>query len=665
LTDGEGHIDVATTRVETMLGDTGVAVHPDDGRYRALVGRRVRHPFTDEELPVVSDDAVDPAFGTGAVKVTPAHDPTDFEIAERTALPRRNILTADATISGDAPAEFRGLDRYEARLRVLEALRERGLVIAEERPYRHAVAHCYRCNAEIEPWLSGKQWFVAVDRLKGPAKDAAVDGRIRFFPDRWRENYTTWLDNLRDWNISRQLWWGHRIPVWYCPNGHEFASVDDPDACRECGEANIEQDGDVLDTWFSSQLWPFSTLGWPDETADLAYFYPTTVLVTGYEILYLWVARMIMSGLYLAADIPFGHVLIHGLVRDERNRKMSKSLGNVIDPLEFIGKYGADALRFALARIASPDHQNYPLGERDVEAARNFANKVWNAGRFVLRAYEGGAPTLPEESARTPVERWILSRHEACRAEVDAALEAYRFSDAALAIHRFLWSELADWGLEMEKPRLYEGAEGERRAAASLLGWVLERTLRLLHPIMPFLTEELWQRFGTGDSIMVAKWPGAHPEHRDEALDDGFSFLTSFVSEARSNSPAIQMGVAYRRTMSERQRPLVERHADLIERLTGGILAIREDGELAAEVTRREGLRTTGEDAEAYRRRREKQLDELRSKLGREEAKLSNPAFTERASAHAIGKARAKREEMAREVDQIERELAEIEKQLG
>jgi valyl-tRNA synthetase len=535
LSDGSGHVDVTTTRIETMLADTGVAVHPDDDRYRDFVGRTVRHPFTGQDLPIVADEAVDRDFGTGAVKVTPAHDPTDFEIAERAGLPRINMLEADGALSDAVPEEFRGLDRYEARKRVLDALDARGLVVGRERPYVHVVGHCYRCGSEIEPWLSGEQWFVAVDRLKRPAKEAAVDGRIGFIPERWLGAYTAWLDNLRDWNISRQLWWGHRIPVWYCPNGHLFASVEDPDACRECGAPDIEQDPDVMDTWFSSQLWPFSTLGWPDRTEDLEFFYPTSVLVSGYEILYLWVARMIMSGMYLAGEIPFRHVLIHGLVRDERNRKMSKSLGNVIDPLDVIDRYGADALRYSLARLASPEQQNIPFGMRDVDAGRHFANKVWNAARLVLGAQESsGPPALPPSDRRTPVERWILSRHEACREEVDEAFEEFRFDDAARALHRFLWSELADWALEMAKPRLYEGSSEEREAATEVLAWVLERTLRLLHPIMPFITEEVWQRFGIGDSIVISEWPEPHPDLRDRDAERTFSFAEDLVLAVRS-----------------------------------------------------------------------------------------------------------------------------------
>src|SRR5438105_6206199 len=563
LSDGSGHVDVATTRVETMLGDTGVAVHPDDTRYRDLVGMTVRHPFTGEQLPIVADGAVDPGFGTGAVKVTPAHDPADFEIAERTGLPAVNILTPDARLAESVPAEFRGLDRYEARARVLEALRERGLIVAEERPYRHAVGHCYRCHTEIEPWLSGKQWFVAVGRLKEPAAQAARDGRLRFWPERWVEPYLEWLDKLRDWNISRQLWWGHRIPVWYCPNGHEFAAVEDPERCSECGSEDLEQDPDVLDTWFSSQLWPFSTLGWPDQTKDLAFFYPTTALVTGYEILYLWVARMIMSGLYLAGDVPFRNVVIHGLVRDRIGRKMSKSLGNVIDPLDMIDRYGADALRFAMARMASPDQQNLPLSEEAIELGRNFANKIWNAARLVLSAHDG-RPELPR-GERTLLERWVLSRHEACRREIDSAFEQYRFDEAAQSLQRFIWHELADWGLEMAKEPMRAG----RPETAATLSWVLDRTLRLLHPIMPFVTEEVWQRLGVGESIAIASSPEEHSEHGDIEGEEEFGRVQALVNEARSLRALLQLGKGYQLVVDESLRPVVEPLEEPVQRLTG------------------------------------------------------------------------------------------------
>jgi valyl-tRNA synthetase len=672
LSDGSGHVDVATTRIETMLGDTGVAVHPADGRYRALVGKTVRHPFSDADLPIVADEAVDPEFGTGAVKVTPAHDPIDFEIAERAGLPRLNMLNADATISDEAPGPFRGLDRYEARRRVLEALRERGLVVAEERPYVHGVGHCYRCGSEIEPWLSGQQWFVAVERLKGPARRAAEDGRIRFFPERWRGPYTAWMDNLRDWNISRQLWWGHRIPVWYCENGHEFAAVEDPRDCPECGSAGIEQDPDVLDTWFSSQLWPFSTLGWPDRTADLEFFYPTSVLVTGYEILYLWVARMIMSGMYLVGDVPFRHVLIHGLVRDERNRKMSKSLGNVIDPLDVIERYGADALRFALARVASPDQQNYPMGIRDAEAGRHFANKIWNAARLVLSASTGAAGVLPPEDRRSPVERWLLSRHEACRAEVDEAMEAYRFDAAAQALHRFLWSEFCDWGLEMEKPRLYEGSPQERAAAVGVLAWVLERTMRLLHPIMPFVTEEVWQRFELGDSVVIAEWPEPHPEHRDEGAERRFGFAEDLVNAVRSfrSGHGLGPGTALTvrvRTDGERAEILrsldeeIRRVAriDELERLTAppdrsGHARLAVDG---AEVL----IPLAGVlDAASECARIRKRLDGIGADAERAARKLDNREFVTKAPAQVVEKERTRLGALEEERALLEAQLVEL-----
>jgi valyl-tRNA synthetase len=669
LSDGTGHVDVATTRIETMLGDTGIAVHPEDARYLNLVGKTVRHPFSDEELPIVADPAVDPEFGTGAVKVTPAHDPNDFDIAERAGLPRRNILNADASVSDAAPEDFRGLDRYEARRRVHEVLRERGLIVDELRPYPHAVGHCYRCGSEIEPWLSGKQWFVAVERLKGPAKEAAESGRVTFVPERWRGPYTAWLDNLKDWNISRQLWWGHRIPVWYCSNGHEFASVDDPDACRECSSAEIQQDPDVLDTWFSSQLWPFSTLGWPDETADMARFYPTSVLVTGYEILYLWVARMIMSGLYLMDDVPFHHVLIHGLVRDEQNRKMSKSLGNVIDPLEFIDRYGADALRFSLVRMASPEQQNLPLGERDVEAARHFANKLWNASRLVVSVKEEEEPSLPQEEDRSLVERWLLSRHEACRADVDAALDAYRFAEAAQALYRFVWSEFCDWGLEMAKPRLYEGTPEERRSVARTLAWVLERTLRLLHPIMPFVTEELWQRFGTGDSIVVSPWPEHHPEHRDAEAERRFGFAEELVTALRSfrsdHRVANDVGLTVRLHAEDDQRPVIEALGGEIRRLarvesleiaegppdsTGSARLVVQGADVLIPLA---GV--LDPDAECARIRG--RLEALAGERQRAETKLGNQSFLAKAPPDVVEAARQKLEQAGREEGSLKAQL--------
>jgi len=676
LSDGGGHVNVATTRVETMLGDTGIAVHPSDERYAALVGATVRHPFDGRDLPVVADAAVDPSFGTGAVKVTPAHDPNDFEIAERTGLPRLNILHADATVADTAPEEFRGLDRYEARKRVTERLRDLGLVIAEERPFRHAVGHCYRCHSEIEPWLSGKQWFVAVDRLRAPAIEASEDGRIRFHPERWRNAYLEWLRGLRDWNISRQLWWGHRIPVWYCPNGHEFASIEDPTECPECGAGDLEQDPDVLDTWFSSQLWPFSTLGWPDETPELDFYYPTTVLVTGYEILYLWVARMIMSGMYLVGDVPFRNVLIHGLVRDAQGRKMSKSLGNVIDPLDMIQEYGADALRYALARMAGPEQQNLPLSTEGIEAARNFANKIWNGARQVFAAYaprEDGEPHLPSPGDWTLTERWVLARHQACLDEVNAAMDAYRFDEAAQTLHRFFWSELCDWGLEAEKRRRATGTDPERHRASEVLAWVLERTLRLLHPFMPFVTEEVWQRFGGErsaagvESIVVAAWPEPHPEHQDSDAEEEFDFVRELVANVRGIRGIIGPG-RYLLVVGDRLEQELEPLREAVERLGGAALAPLGEADPTGRYVRLsvsgrearlkipEGFEPTG--AVSLRRKR---LEGTRSKLEASERKLAGESFLSRAAPEAVEKERRKREDLAAEAAVLEDQIGLLE----
>ena len=645
LAEGGGGIPVATTRVETMLGDTGIAVHPDDGRYRDLIGSRVTHPFDAREIPVVGDPAVDPSFGTGAVKVTPAHDPNDFEIAERQGLERLNVLDAQARVNDNAAAEFRGMDRYEARTAVRDALERAGLLVKEERPYVHSVGHCYRCHSEIEPWLSGKQWFVKVGPLTGPAKAVAEDGRLRFYPERWKKPYVEWLDNLRDWNISRQLWWGHRIPVWYCDNGHEVAAREDPASCPECGSETLEQDPDVLDTWFSSQLWPFSTLGWPDETEDLATFYPTSVLVTGYEILYLWVARMVMSGLDLTGDVPFRHAMIHGLIRDERGRKMSKSLGNVIDPLDSVERYGADALRFALLRQGTGG-QDIPLSMEAIETGRNFANKIWNAGRFVLGHHGTGAPERPE-GPRTLVERWILSRHERCRDEVDRAIEEYRFADAAVALQRFLWAELADWGLEMQKSRLAD--QEQASDAANLLAWVLERTLRLLHPIMPFVTEEIWQRFHAGESIVIAAWPEAHEDDVDADLESHVEFFQEVVTRARELAASIRAGNVYEREATEPQRATLRALAGEFQKLTRLELDVPDQGPLRVTGSA-SSVETSAAQRDRLRTVLEGRLAETQAKLAREEAKLANPDFVSKAKPEAVEKAKANRDRLAEEI---------------
>ncbi|MEO8291897.1 MAG: valine--tRNA ligase [Actinomycetota bacterium] len=672
LTEGSGSIQVATTRVETMLGDTGIAVHPGDDRYAALVGQTVTHPFDGRQIIIVADHHVDRDFGTGAVKVTPAHDPNDFDIAQRTGLPLMNIFEADASLNDAVPAEFRGLGRYEARTAVRDALEAKGLLVKEERPYVHSVGHCYRCHSEIEPWIAGLQWFVKVSGLAGAAKEAALDGRLRFTPERWQGPFVAWLDNLRDWNISRQLWWGHRIPAWYCPDGHVTVATEDPTACAECGSAELTQDPDVLDTWFSSQLWPYSTLGWPDDTPELSFFYPNAALVTGYEILYLWVARMVMSGLFLVGDVPFHDVVIHGLVRDQQGRKMSKSLGNVIDPIEMIDRYGADALRFSLARAATGGQQDIPLSEEGIEAGRNFANKLWNAARLVLRAFPGGAPTPPPPERLTLPERWLLSRHQACLVAVDAALDEYRFADAALALHRFVWSELCDWGLELEKGRL-DGTDAERSDATQVLAWILERTLRLLHPTMPFVTEEIWQRFGIGESIAIATWPAPRPQHTDPAAEASLTAVQEIVTAIRQFRAQHHVPTAQRLEITvgvpDSEQAALRDLSERIGKMTGvsTMAIIPGDSPKADDVVRvavADGfveIPIAGSiDLDAERARLSKRLAEVDRDLERAGTKLANEGFRTKAAPEVVVAEQDKLTRLGAERDQLFAQLGEL-----
>jgi len=528
---GGSFLTVATTRPETMLGDTAVAVHPADTRYAHLIGTTVRLPLVDRDIPIVGDDAIDPAFGTGAVKVTPAHDPLDFDIGRRHGLASIDILTPDAHVSDNAPERFRGLTREAARKQVVREFEALGLLDKVE-PHRHAVAHCYRCGTVVEPRLS-EQWFVRMAPLAAPALAAYRDGTLRFIPERRGTEYAQWMENIRDWCISRQLWWGHRIPVWYCDApacGHVSVSRTDLTACLECG-GPVRQDEDVLDTWFSSWLVPFSSLGWPAETPDLERFYPGDTLVTAPEILFFWVARMIMAGLEFRGEVPFRTVYLHGTVRDTQHRKMSKSLGNGIDPLEVVERYGADALRYTVISGMAVG-TDLILDPADLETSfgpgRNFANKLWNAGRFLLSSLDG--PTRPLAGAHQNVvrreelalaDRWIIARCDATVRSATESYERFRLNEAASAVHHFLWSDLADWYIEQVKPRLY-GDQPGGDVARAVLAQTFDVALRLLHPVMPFITETLWKRLpGRPDdaSISVAPWP--RPDDRatdDEAL---------------------------------------------------------------------------------------------------------------------------------------------------
>jgi valyl-tRNA synthetase len=518
---GADAIVVATTRAETMLGDTAVAVHPDDERYKHLIGTEVELPLTGRRIPIVADEHVDPTFGTGAVKVTPAHDPNDFEIGQRHNLPTITMMDERAVVT--VPGPFEGLDRYEARPAIVAALREEGRVVAEKRPYVHSVGHCSRCETTVEPRLS-LQWFVKTAPLARAAGDAVRDGRVAIEPAELSKRYFAWVDNMHDWCISRQLWWGHRIPVWYGPDG-EVVCVG-PD---EQPPAGFRQDEDVLDTWFSSALWPFSTMGWPSDTAELAKFYPTSVLVTGYDILFFWVARMMMFGLYAMDGVqPFNVINLHGMVRDGRGKKMSKSFGNVVDPLDWIERYGADATRFTLARGANPG-SDVPISEEWCQGSRNFCNKLWNATRFALMNGASAREGLPDKSDLSAIDRWILSRLQHVIGEVDGYFASYEYAKVCDTLYHFAWDDVCDWYLELSKPVLSSGSDTTRR----VLGHVLDQLLRLLHPVMPFVTEELWIALTGGETVMKASWPAADPALVDDAAEEELAALQKLVTEVR------------------------------------------------------------------------------------------------------------------------------------
>lgn len=505
--DGSGYLELATTRPETLLGDTAVAVNPNDERYKDVVGKTLILPLVHREIPVVADDYVEMDFGTGVVKITPAHDPNDFEVGLRHNLEVINVLTPDAKITDDYP-KYAGMDRYEARKAIVEDLKAEGALVEVE-DYSHNVGTCYRCGTTVEPRVS-KQWFVKMKPLAGPAIDAVKNGDTRFIPQRFEKVYFHWLENIRDWCISRQLWWGHRIPAWYCADcGEITVSRTAPTACPHCGSKNIEQDPDTLDTWFSSALWPFSTLGWPEETEDYKHYYPTNTLVTGYDIIPFWVMRMMFSGLEQTGQVPFDTVLIHGLVRDAQGRKMSKSLGNGIDPLEIIDKYGADALRFTLATGNSPGNDMRFSDER-VEASRNFANKIWNAARFILMNLPENEPAPYIPQALAIEDKWILSQYNTLVSGVTDSLEKFELGMAVQKLYDFIWDVFCDWYIEIAKIRLNGDDEDKKATARAVLVYVMSNTLKLLHPFMPFITEEIWQTLPhTGESIMISDWPKA------------------------------------------------------------------------------------------------------------------------------------------------------------
>ncbi|HUR95245.1 MAG TPA: valine--tRNA ligase [Gemmatimonadales bacterium] len=665
LADGTGHVTVATTRPETMLGDTAVAVHPDDERYRPLIGRALRLPVVDRAVPIVADHAVDPAFGSGAVKITPAHDPADFEIGRRHNLPSIDVMTPEARISLAAPERFQGLDRFDARARVVAEFEAAGLLERVE-PHRHAVGHCYRCGTVIEPRLSD-QWFVRMEPLARPALEKYRDGTLRFIPERRGDDYTQWLEGIRDWCISRQLWWGHRIPVWYCEAegcARTTVSRSDVGACPGCG-GPVKQDEDVLDTWFSSWLVPFSSLGWPERTPDLAGFYPGHTLVSAPEILFFWVARMIMSGLHFMGEVPYTHIYLHGTVRDTQHRKMSKSLGNGIDPLEVVERYGADALRYSLVSGMSVG-TDVILDPDDLEGSfapgRNFANKLWNAGRFILSNIEGpvrplaGAPDAVRPDELALADRWIIARCDATVREATDAYEKFRLNEAAGAVYRFLWSDLADWYIEQIKPRLYGDVPGGD-AARAVAVQTFDVALRLLHPIMPFVTEALWRRFPgrtANASISVAHWPRPDARAEDASAIAEFDLVQQVVGAIRGIRAeyGVPPGQTVRAYVSQDGRAV---HAAL-ERERGTILRLAKLSELVlGESTERIGGHAVlpdgtavfvplGDAIDVDREcgRLGAEAERLSSLLGSQEKKLSNEQFVARAPADVVARERDK-----------------------
>lgn len=539
LSDGSGYIELATTRPETMLGDTAVAVHPDDERYKALVGKTVILPLVNKEIPIIADSYVEQDFGTGVVKITPAHDPNDFEVGLRHNLPIINVMD-DGGVINENGGKYAGMPALEARKQIVKDLDEAGFLIKIE-PIKHNVGTCYRCGTVVEPRVS-TQWFVKMEPLAKPAIDAVKDGDIRFIPDRMDKVYYNWMENIKDWCISRQLWWGHQIPAWYCECGETIVSETVPTVCPKCGGTHLTRDPDTLDTWFSSALWPFSTLGWPDNTEELKYFYPTNTLVTGYDIIFFWVARMIFSGLEHMGEVPFNTVFFHGLIRDAQGRKMSKSLGNGVDPLDVISVYGADALRFTLVTGNSPGN-DLRFSEEKVSASRNFANKIWNAARFILMNIEGKDIDCALPKKLYTSDKWILNRFNNVTAAVTENLEKFELGMAVSKLYDFIWDDFCDWYIELAKIRMNGADEESADSARRVLVWTMSNTLKLLHPFMPYITEEIWQTLPhDGEALIVAKWP-----EYDEAL--------SFPQEAKDLENVMALIRAIRTRRNEMNVP--------------------------------------------------------------------------------------------------------------
>jgi len=673
--DREGYIVVATTRPETMLGDTAIAVNPDDERYRELVGGSVILPLMNREIPVIADEYVDREFGTGMVKVTPAHDPNDFEMGLRHNLKIIKVIDEDARMTA-ATGKYAGLDRYQCREAVINDLKEAGLLEKVE-DYDHSVGQCYRCDTIIEPLVS-KQWFVKMKPLAEPAIKAVKEGDTRFVPERFSKVYLNWMENIRDWCISRQLWWGHRIPVWYCKDCGEIivSKEEKVQSCSACSSKNLVQDEDVLDTWFSSGLWPFSTMGWPVETKELEYYYPTDVLVTGRDIIFFWVARMIFMALEFMEGVPFKDVYIHGLIRDAQGRKMSKSLGNGVDPLEVIEEYGADALRFTLITGNTPGN-DMRFREERLEASRNFANKIWNASRFILMNTEGldFNKIDPDELDYTLADRWIISRLNRVTRDIEKAFSKYNFGEASKVLYDFIWSEFCDWYIELIKPRLYQDEDPIARKTAQYVGIItLERILRLLHPVMPFITEEIWQQLpGTGQSIMVAEWPTVTPQEIDGEVEKKMGLIMEIIKAIRNirNEMKVNPGKRIKAILNIQpdQEAILEEGYDYIKdlarlkelNLVSGLTEKPEKSSTAIVggvevILPLEGMVDLDKEIE----RLEKELEEVIYEIERASGKLANEGFVSKAPQHLVEREQEKLKEFQEKKAKLEQRLTEL-----
>ncbi len=671
--DGDG-IVIATTRPETMLGDLAIAVHPEDERYKEVIGKTVTLPLVGRELPIIPDEYVDQEFGTGALKITPSHDPNDFEVGERHDLGQMLILNLDGTMAEDT-GKYAGMDRYEARREIVKDLKEQGYLVKEE-DHHHAVGHCERCKTDIEKMIS-KQWFVAMEDLAKPALEAYYNDELHFIPERFGKIYVHWLENIRDWCISRQLWWGHRLPVYYCDDcDHVMVSREEVTTCDSCGSDHVHRDEDTLDTWFSSALWPFSTLGWPEETKDLEYFYPTDVLITGYDIIFFWVIRMVFSALEMTGELPFTDVFLTGLVKDEQGRKMSKSLGNGIDPLDVIEDYGADALRFTLVTGNSPGNDMRFSYDR-VEANRNFANKLWNASRFVLMNYSEERQLKPiKELDLQPEDQWILSRLQGTIKEVTHNLEHYEIGLAAQRIYSFIWEEYCDWYIEMVKDRLYGDNEDAKDTAMSVLIAVLKDTLKLLHPFMPYITEEIWQHLPDNDiDLIIAEWPEANEElvfEKEEAMLEAVMHAIKGIRNARA-----EMNIP----VGKKSRVIVVTEDDDLTRMFGQSerYFTQLGGASALEVTdnkdnlpedkisvvqdRLEIFLPLDEliDYEKERERLRKEKENLEGEIERVEKKLSNEGFVNKAPEKVVQGERDKGVKYRDMLEVVENRLKQLE----